>query len=597
MLARQAADAIERTTAKAELRESEARQSFLLSLSDALRALKTPAEIASTAAERLAERFGLSRAFYAEFVGSRMRVDRDHTWGVASIAGEHDLDAFGSELLRAYHRCPVVKVDDVRTDARFSDEARLGLLARQVGAYLDVVLFEQERWVSLLALQSAMPRTWTAAEESLSREVGERVKVAIERARAEDKLCELNETLEMRVREEIAARESAQARLAHAQRMEALGQLAGGIAHDINNVLQAVGGGASLIERRPGDPASVRRLARMVGEAAERGSAVTRRLLAFSRRGDLRAEAVDPLSLLAGMCEIFTHTLGAGIGIRVDAEPGLPPLLADKSQLETVLVNLAANARDAMGGKGMIALSSTVDVRPGAPTAFGTPFLKPGRYVRLVVRDDGPGMPPEVLARVAEPFFTTKPQGEGTGLGLAMARGFAEQSGGAFHIESGVGRGTAVSLWFPVADAPIPARDDVASRRAPTDRRRRILFVDDEVLAREITAEGLEEAGFSLLTAESGTTALDLLDAGEAVDLLVTDLSMPRMDGLALIREAQRRRPGLPAVLLTGFATNAAELAVGGAVSGTFSLLRKPVPLAELADRIAVLLTGVEAGG
>jgi PAS domain S-box-containing protein len=416
-----------------------------------------------------------------------------------------------------------------------------------------------------------------------------------ELARSRAALQSLNETLEARVREEVTAREAAQAQLAHAQRMEALGQLAGGIAHDINNVLQAVGGGASLIEKRPGDPASVRRLARMVGEAAERGSAVTRRLLAFSRRGDLRAEAVDPVSLLAGMREIFTHTLGAGIGIRVDADPNPPPLFADKGQLETVLVNLAANARDAMDGRGSITLAAAVEARPRARTASGTPSLKAGRYVRLTVADNGPGMPPEILVRATEPFFTTKPRGQGTGLGLAMARGFAEQSGGAFDIESAVGCGTAVSLWLPIADTPTAARDAVESHQVRTDRRSRILLVDDEALVRAITAEELEEAGFSILAVESSATALALLDAGEAVDLLVTDLSMPGMDGLELIREVQRRRPGLPAVLLTGFATNAAELAVGGAVSGTFSLLRKPVPPTELAERISVLVEGTGA--
>jgi CheY-like chemotaxis protein len=201
-------------------------------------------------------------------------------------------------------------------------------------------------------------------------------------------------------------------------------------------------------------------------------------------------------------------------------------------------------------------------------------------------------MPPEVLVRATEPFFTTKPRGQGTGLGLAMARGFAEQSGGAFDIESGVGCGTAVSLWLPVAETPTAARDAVESYQVRTDRRSRILLVDDEALVRAITAEGLEEAGFSILAVESSATALALLDAGEAVDVLVTDLSMPGMDGLELIREVQRRRPGLPAVLLTGFATNAAELAVGGAVSGTFSLLRKPVPPTELAERISVLVEG-----
>lgn len=197
--------AVERVRAETTLRESEARQAFLLSLSDTLRSLDSPLEIASTAAERLGERFGLNRVFYAEYFGSVMRVERDFTRGVDSIVGEHELAAFGPELLRAYHECPIVKVDDVATDERFNDQARAGLRARQVGAYLDVILFENAQWVSLMAFQSAKPRKWTAAEETLFREVGERVKSAIERARAEEQLRELNETLEERIEERSAA--------------------------------------------------------------------------------------------------------------------------------------------------------------------------------------------------------------------------------------------------------------------------------------------------------------------------------------------------------------------------------------------------------
>lgn len=415
---------------------------------------------------------------------------------------------------------------------------------------------------------------------------------ALALSRAE--LQRLNESLESRVQQEIAAREAAQMQLAHAQRMEALGQLAGGIAHDINNVLQAVSGGAALIERRPGDPAAVRRMARMVGEAAERGSSVTRRLLAFSRRGDLRSEAVDPDALLADIRDILVHTLGAGVGVRVEAEPDLPALLADKGQLETVLLNLATNARDAMDGRGVIVFSAALEEHPRPGDAPPLSPLEPGAYVRLVVADTGPGMPPGVLARATEPFFTTKPHGKGTGLGLATARGFAEQSGGGLLVESEPGQGARVSIWLPVAegapgtDAPTP-RGSAAPPEA-----HRILLVDDEALVRRITAEGLEAAGFSVLAAPGAAAALELLDGGESVDLLVSDLSMPDMDGLALIREAQRRRPRLPAILLTGFATDAAELAISGAVAGTFSLLRKPVTTAALAERISVLLVGAE---
>jgi PAS domain S-box-containing protein len=404
----------------------------------------------------------------------------------------------------------------------------------------------------------------------------------------EAELRRLNARLEERVREEVAARAEAQSRLAHAQRMEALGQLAGGIAHDFNNVLQAIQGGARLLRQAPGDAARVLRLSGMMSEAAGRGAAVTRRLLAFSRRADLRAEAIDAAELLAGLREVLAHTLGGGIGVQVAAPPGLPPLLADKGQLETVLVNLAANARDAMAGQGTIGLRAAL----AGDGAALPPGLRPGRYLRLSIADTGTGMSAEVLARASEPFFTTKPVGKGTGLGLAMARGFAEQSGGTLWIDSEAGRGTTVSLWLPTMDRPAAQRPSAlpATPAAASDERGRVLLVDDDAIVRRITAEVLADAGFVVLVAESGAQALRLLDEGAAIDVLVSDLSMPGMDGVSLIRAAQRSRPALPAILLTGFATDIAELAVSGAVSGSFSLLRKPVDANTLADRVAVML-------
>ncbi|PWS36655.1 hypothetical protein DFH01_16080 [Falsiroseomonas bella] len=419
-----------------------------------------------------------------------------------------------------------------------------------------------------------------------------------ERDRAQTELRRLNDELRARVEAEVAAREEAQARLAQAQRMEALGQLAGGIAHDFNNVLQAVQGGARLIASDAADPGRVRRLALMVVDAASRGAAVTRRLLTFARRADLRAEPVDVADLLTAMREILRHTLGSGIEVRVQVAPNVPALLADRGQLETVLVNLAANARDAMGGAGVLTLSAIHEaVANGNGAAAGAAGLKAGAYVRLSIADTGVGMDAPTLARATEPFFTTKPRGQGTGLGLAMARGFAEQSAGALTIESAPGFGTTVRLWLPVAPSePVAPAPHVAEPRPQADARRRLLLVDDEALVRALTAEALEAAGFVVHSVGSSAEALELLDAGEAVDILVTDLSMPGLDGLALIREAQRRRPDLPAILLTGFATDMAELAVGGAISGRFSLLRKPIDAGMLAERADVLLRAAVAG-
>jgi PAS domain S-box-containing protein len=410
-----------------------------------------------------------------------------------------------------------------------------------------------------------------------------------ERKAIEEALRRLNQELEARVATEVAAREAAQVRAAQAERMQALGQLAGGIAHDFNNVLQTIQGGAALIARRASDAAGVARLAGMILDAAGRGASITRRLLAFARHGDLRAEPVDVAALLEGLREVLEPALGPGVRLSIQATAGLPPLLADKGQLETALVNLAINARHAMPGGGALAISAVAEVA-GDGHAAGP---APGRYVRLAVADTGEGMEPSVLSRALEPFFTTKPVGQGTGLGLPMVKGFAEQSGGAIAIDSARGRGTTVWLWLPQAEqetlAPVVAARGVGERA-------RLLLVDDEALVREILVAQLEELGFEVLAAAGGEDALALLAAGERIDALITDLSMPQMDGLALIQAAQARRVGLPAVLLTGFAGDGATLALSGAISGSYTLLRKPVSAEALADRVGALLEGSRAG-
>jgi signal transduction histidine kinase/ActR/RegA family two-component response regulator len=395
---------------------------------------------------------------------------------------------------------------------------------------------------------------------------------------------------------EMAEHRATEESLRHAQKMEAVGQLAGGIAHDFNNILQAVSGGAALIRRRARDPA-IERLAGMVADAARRGESVTRRLLAFARRGELRAEVLDLGEVLGGLREVLAATLHPGVRVEVEATEGLPPVLADRGQLETALVNLAVNARDAMPEGGTLTLSASV----AHFRAFdGGTRLPPGAYVCLAVSDTGTGMDAETLARACEPFFTTKPRGQGTGLGLAMARSFAEGSGGALAIDSAPGSGTRVSIWLPIAgDAARPATlrpaRDRAQRGASGSRAARradVLLVDDEPAVRAVLAQELAEEGFNVIDAADGAAALALLDRPVPVDLLVSDLAMPGIDGIALIREARRRCPGLPAILLTGYAGEAAAMAVDGGLDqdGTLVLLRKPVTGAVLADHVAALL-------
>lgn len=403
---------------------------------------------------------------------------------------------------------------------------------------------------------------------------------------------QINAGLEQRVQEEVAAREAAQQRAAHGERIQALGQLAGGIAHDFNNVLQAVAGGAALIENRPLDIERVLRNARTVIDAARRGAAITSRLLAFSRRGDLRAEFVDAAALLADMADVLSHTLGGSVVCSLDVSPGLPSLFADREQLETVLVNLATNARDAMPAGGTLTFAARAEaVRAGDPSG-----LEPGQYVRIEVSDTGTGMDRAMLDRITEPFFTTKEPGKGTGLGLAMAKGFAEQSGGALVIDSAPGMGTRVSLWLPCAPGTSEAVRGAVAEPDDADREC-VLLVDDDPIVRDVLTMSLEDAGYAVLSADGGAAALSLLDAARRVDVLVSDLTMPDMDGLVLIKAVHERRPHLPAVLLTGYAGDGAALAVGGAISGAFSLLCKPVSGTQLVDRIKAVMQSRTVSG
>ena len=338
-----------------------------------------------------------------------------------------------------------LRVEDARRHPLVCDSLAVPELG--VVAYLGMPLATADGHVlGALCAIDTKPRAWSAEAAAALRDLAA---VAV----SEVALRHLARELEARLCAEAAAREAAQARLAQARRLEALGQLAGGVAHDFANVLQAVQGGARLAaERLERDPGAARHLLGLVGDAARRGASVTRRLLAFARRGELRVAPVDAVALLRELGEVLAHTLGgAGLSVRVEAGPGLPPVLADRGELEAVLVNLATNARDAMPRGGALTLAATAEtVADGAaPRPAG---LRPGRYVRLAATDTGNGMDPATLARAAEPFFTTKPEGEGTGLGLAMARDFAEQAGGGLGLASEPGRGTTVTLWLPAAD-------------------------------------------------------------------------------------------------------------------------------------------------
>ncbi len=411
-----------------------------------------------------------------------------------------------------------------------------------------------------------------------------------EQKQLEDALRDLNATLEARVAAEIAARQRAQELARHADQMRTLGQLAGGMAHDFNNVLQAIAGGARLLLNRIDRPDTARPLIDLIIDAADRGASITGRLLSFAHRRELRADRIDTVALLRDLSVVLTHTLGSAILVQVRADPALPRALIDKTQLETVLINLATNARDAMPHGGRL----VIDVQQETIGDEDMLGMQPGRYLRLTISDTGVGMDEATLARVSEPFFTTKPVGRGTGLGLAMARGFADQSGGALRIESRPGEGTSVTLWLPAApdagaSAGARAGKPQAGSGAYQPEATVVLLVDDEPLVREVLCAGLEDGGFTVIAASGGSAALHRLDEEPDIDVLITDLAMAEMDGMALIGQARQRRPTLPAILLTGFA-EASPAAMADAASGRFVMLRKPASVEQIAGAINTLV-------
>ena len=374
-------------------------------------------------------------------------------------------------------------------------------------------------------------------------------------------------------RETQASLEQARLALTQSQKLEAIGQLTGGVAHDFNNLLMAVLGSLELLKKRlPDDPRALALLENAV-MGAERGAALTQRMLSFARKQELALEGVDLEALVAGMAGLLQRSLGPSVELVADFPRRLPPAFTDGNQLETALLNLAVNARDAMPDGGLITIEAAV-ARAGAEAAVGLP---PGNYVRLRVTDEGAGMDAPTLARATEPFYTTKGVGKGTGLGLSMVHGLAEQSGGRLVLESAPGKGTRVELWLPQAQAvgaprPVASGDGDGRQVRPLV----ILAVDDDSLVLVNTAAMLEDLGHEVISAASAAEALAIL-RGRRVDLVITDQAMPQMTGQQLAEQLKTMRPGLPVVLASGFA----ELPDG--VGGELPRLAKPYSQAELA--------------
>src|ERR1700710_352898 len=385
------------------------------------------------------------------------------------------------------------------------------------------------------------------------------------------------------LREEIAGRERAQAAVLQAQKIDALGQLVGGVAHDFNNLLMAIIGNLDLLSKKLGEDARLHRLLNGAMEGARRGATLTQRLLAFARKQDLKAQATDVRSLVEDMLGLIGRSVGPMVRVELEAEGTLPAVDVDPNQLEMALLNLAVNARDAMVSVGVLTIGLSLQ-EIGHDNQIR---LQPGRYVVLSVKDTGEGMDAETLAKAVEPFFSTKGVGKGTGLGLSMVFGLAEQSGGVLRLESVLSRGTTAALWLPIATKAALPSGDLPNVVAQASRRARILFVDDDLLIAGSTVALLEDLGHEVIEAHSAREALQLLEAGLDTELLITDHAMPGMTGSELAFEVRRQRPRLPVLLARAFAK------CGGDKMVDIPRLGKPYTQAQLADEIARLLPNV----
>ena len=385
-------------------------------------------------------------------------------------------------------------------------------------------------------------------------------------------------------REAAAELERAQEALRQSQKMEAMGQLTGGVAHDFNNLLTPIVGSLDMLQRKGLGGPREQRLIDGAMQSADRAKTLVQRLLAFARRQPLQPSAVDVGRLVAGMADLIASTSGPQIQVVVEAADGLPPAKADPNQLEMALLNLGVNARDAMPEGGTLRITADLDV----VAADHRSGLRPGAYVRLSVADTGVGMDEATLKRAVEPFFSTKGIGKGTGLGLSMVHGLASQLGGALNVESRLGVGTNIELWLPASDQPA----DEAALAAPASQRPAragtALLVDDERLVRESTADMLEDLGYEVVQAASAEEALRLISGGLRPDVLMSDHLMPGMNGTELANVVQAELPGTPVLIVSGYAE--AE-----GIAPHFPRLVKPFRNSELAASLAELASGKAA--
>jgi signal transduction histidine kinase/CheY-like chemotaxis protein len=390
-------------------------------------------------------------------------------------------------------------------------------------------------------------------------------------------------------REAEDALQKAEDALRHSQKMEAIGQLTGGIAHDFNNMLTAIIGSMEVLKRRvrAGRYEDIQKFMDGAVGAANRAAALTHRLLAFARRQPLDPKAVDVNQLIRGMEEMLRRTLGEGVRLKIELAPALLPALTDAHQLENAILNLSINARDAMPNGGTLSITTTHEIF-GEKVRFGQEEIEAGDYIVLCVGDTGIGMSPSTLQKVFEPFFTTKPIGQGTGLGLSMIYGFAKQSRGHVRIESTEGEGTAFHLYLPKHHGSVEIAATAPVNDPATGSGETVLLIEDDATVRLIISDLLRELDYACIEVGDGQAALPILTSNTLIDLLITDVGLPGMNGRQIAEIARQHRPDLKILFVTGYA----EHATGQApfLEPGMEMVTKPFALDALALKIREMI-------
>ncbi|WP_313302800.1 response regulator [Pseudomonas sp.] len=544
------------------------RQAFLLELGQTLPGLGEADRIEAYAVQRLAKELGAARVCFGEDEGNGRGFRVAHNWvdGLPSLVGQHDYATFGASLREQLAAGQLVQ--------EIYENQRDG-----VNTVLHAPVVRAGRLEAMLGVHFNTPRQCFEDECQLIEETAKQAWAAITHARAERALHLLNQSLEERVAAALAEREAAMLQLHEAHKLEMIGQLTGGIAHDLNNMLTPIIASFELLHRHP----QTERAPRLIDgglQAAERARNLVGRLLSFARRQTLKPQPVSLAALVADMRELMARSLGPAIAVQTHIDPTLPAVIADPHQLELALLNLAVNARDAMPEGGTLEIAAGREgegpVRPADIVAE--------QLLWIQVRDRGCGMSEEQLRRCLEPFYSTKGVGKGTGLGLPMVQGLAVQSGGGFAIDSQPGLGTTATLWLPASNAAVTCKHADLADAPHAERACRVLLVDDEELVRQATASQLRDLGYEVTEAGNAAAALHLVSQGWLPDVLVTDHVMAEMTGVRLAQQMRAQRAELPVLIITGYA-NLTPRELNG-----FEVLRKPFRQAELAQSVAQLL-------